>query len=496
MKKSIIVFVLFAFFGQAFSKQVDQNTAKKIGQSFLMSNTSLKSTKGSWDLLLIYTSNLRLLPSITTKSTATSAYFYVFNVINSKGFVIVAGDDNALPILAYSDEVNFDPQNIPQNTTKWLEYYKSQIRYIIENSIESTEEIKNEWHNILSGKGTIKSSFSVNPLIQTKWSQSPYYNDLCPFDIQNDDRTVTGCVATAMAQIMKFWNYPITGSGFHSDTTSKYGILSANFGSTTYQWGSMPNVVSSTNEAVATLIYQCGISVNMDYNIASQGGSSSNTLKVASALKTYFGYGSSVQGIYKSSYTDTQWKNLLKNELDAGRPVQYAGIGTGGGHSFVCDGYDNNDFFHFNWGWGGNSDGYFTLDLLNPGSLGTGGGNGGFNSIQRAIIGIQPPVGAQIFNLKLYNYVTPSASTISYGQPFTITTNIANYGTNTFSGDYCAVVFDDSYTLIDFVETKTGYSLAAGSAYSNDIVFSNPGLLSMLPGIYHIGIFYKPTGGN
>jgi len=489
MKKLIIVFVLFTFFGLAFSKQVDQNTAKNIGQAFLKSNTRLKSVKGSNDLQLVYTSNSLMLSSIPTKSTSTSAYFYVFNVTNSKGFVIVAGDDNASPILAYSDEVNFDPNNIPQNTAKWLENYKAQIRYIVENKIQSTEEIKNEWQNINTGKGLIKSTTSVSPLILTKWGQSPYYNDLCPYDIQNSDRTVTGCVATAMAQIMKFWNYPANGTGFHSYNHSTYGTLSANFGSTTYQWNSMPNIVSTTNNDVATLMYQCGISVDMDYNIASQGGSGTNTLNVASALKTYFGYPSSVQGIYRSAYTDTQWKNLLKTELDAGRPIQYAGTDPGGGHSFICDGYDINDFFHFNWGWSGEADAFYSVNMLNPETY-------KFNSNHRAIIGIQPPLVSQSFDIRLYNNVTPSATTIVYGQPFTITTNVANYGTNVFSGDYSAVVFDNSFTFIDFVEIKTDYSLTGGSAYSTDIVFSNTGLLSMLPGTYHIGIFCKPTGGN
>ena len=154
-----------------------------------------------------------------------------------------------------------------------------------------------------------------------------------------------------MAQIMKFWNYPETGSGFHSYNHPAYGTLSANFGSTTYQWSLMPNVVSSSNSAVATLMYHCGVSVNMVYDIAAKGGSSAQTLDVAAALKTYFGYSSTVEGKYRKDYTDAQWIDLLKTELNAGRPVQYAGTGSSGGHSFVCDGYNSNDFFHMNWGW-------------------------------------------------------------------------------------------------------------------------------------------------
>jgi hypothetical protein len=131
----------------------------------------------------------------------------------------------------------------------------------------------------------------------------------------------------------------------------------------------MPNKVTSSNSAVATLMYHCGVSVDMNYGVGSKGGSGAQTLDVVDALKTYFGYPTSVEGKYRSSYSDAQWKTLLKGELDASRPIQYAGTGSGGGHSFVCDGYDNNDFFHFNWGWSGSSDGYFSINNLNPLSL-------------------------------------------------------------------------------------------------------------------------------
>ena len=252
----------------------------------------------------------------------------------------------------------------------------------------------------------------------------------------------------------------------------------------------MPNAVSSTNTAVATLMYHCGVSVDMNYNVSSQGGSGAQTLDVVNALKTYFGYSASVAGKYRSNYSDSQWKNLLKGELDAGRPMQYAGTGSGGGHSFVCDGYDNNEFFHFNWGWGGSSDGYFSVNALNPGSLGTGGGTGGFNTNQRVIIGIKPPAGAETYNLKLYEKVSTPPSSIPYGQSFSVSTNIWNDGSNKFSGDYCAAIFDTQSNFIDYVEIKTDQSLNAGNIYKNGITFSNAGLSAMLPGTYTIGIYY------
>jgi hypothetical protein len=259
----------------------------------------------------------------------------------------------------------------------------------------------------------------------------------------------------------------------------------------------MPNSVTSSNNAVATLMYHCGVSVDMGYGVGSPNGngSSAQTLDVVNALKNYFNYDNSIQGLYRSSYSDAQWISLLKVELNSNRPIQYAGTGNLGGHSFVCDGYDNSNYFHFNWGWSGSSDGYFNLNALNPGSLGTGGGSGGFNSNQRAIVGIKPPPVAT-YSLKLYNTVTPSSSSISYGQAFSVSTNITNNGTASFSGDYCAAIFDNTNTFVDYVEIKTGQSLQNGYHYTNNLVFSNTGIVAMMPATYKVAIYHRPTGGQ
>lgn len=496
MKQKLLLFGLLTFLGMTtFAKQVDENTAKQVGQHFLATRTNSQTLKNSSSFQLVYKSNSKI--SNPLASIQPTTYFYVFNVSTS-GFIIVAGDDNVTPILGYSDQGVFDSNNIPQNVAKWFEGYKSEIRSIIEQNIQPTNEIKDEWQSLKNGNtnnSSAKAMASVNPLMQTQWNQSPYYNSLCP------GGSVTGCVATAMAQIMKYWNYPATGSGFHSYNHQTYGTLSANFGSTTYQWGSMPNSVNSTNNAVATLMYQVGVSVDMNYSPQVSGAyviSAQSPVTNCSeyALKTYFGYKNTLQGVQRANYNPTQWLNLLKTELNANRPILYAGFGNGGGHCFVADGYDNNDYIHFNWGWGGAFDGYFQINALNPSGTGTGGGSGGYNSGHQAVIGIEPPAGSQTYNMALYNYVTPSANTIYYGQSFNITTNIANYGTNTYNGDYTAAIFDNSYNFIDYVQTLTGYTLQGGYAYTNNLVFSTTGLFSMLPGTYYVGIFYRPTGGN
>jgi hypothetical protein len=508
MKKIVsFLFISCFFLGVVLAKQIDEKTAKNAGQQFLANSVNSSTLKNASELLLAYKvsgENDRF-----SNNALPVVYFYVFNSSDSHGFVIVSGDDRVIPILGYSDQKIFTREELPPHVRAWLDGYKNQIKYAIDNDLVPTEKIRSEWEQ-LSNNGTsekfLKKATGVSPLVQTQWDQSPYYNALCPFDNQYGELTVTGCVATAMAQIMKYWNYPENGTGFHSYNTNSYGTLSADFAGTVYQWGAMPNALSGANTAVATLMYHCGVGVDMNYGVGSQGGSSAYMISSQSpvtncseyALKNYFGYPTSMQGIDRAGYNESQWTGALKAELDANRPVLYAGFGSGGGHCFVCDGYDQNGFFHFNWGWSGSYDGYFPINALNPGGVGTGGGTGGFNSGHQALIGIQAPGGGggQTADLKLYGNLTPSAGTIYYGEAFSVTTDILNAGTNNFNGDYCTAVFDNSGAFVDFVEIFSGQSLPAGYHYTNGVTFSSSGLLSMLPGTYYLAVYFKPTGGN
>jgi len=491
MKTKLLSLLLLIVCFSVFGKPVDENRAKTVGLYFLQNKTNSTLLKEARNLQLAYKVSSTIGDALEERTM-----FYVFNVDNV-GFVIVSGDDTVIPVLGYSDQGTFHSDNMPPAFQKWLEGYKNEIIYVVRNDIKATEEITIQWGLQMMNK-SVNSTLNTNsvaPLIQTHWDQAPYYNAQCPTN------TLTGCVATAMAQIMKFWNYPTTGTGWHyNQTPQQYANLFAPFGSTTYQWSSMPNQLNSSstsaqNNAVATLMFHCGISVDMKYGTI---GSSAPTPSVASSLINYFGYSNSAQYVQRSNYPDDiQWKNLLKNELDSGRPIQYRGQGSGGGHSFICDGYDSSNMqFHFNWGWSGTSDGYYELNILNPGSLGAGGGTGGFNSLQGAVIGIQPPTSQQTYNLSLYDYVTASAATINYGQAFSVSTNIANYGTNSFSGDYTLGAFDNNGNFIDYVETKTNYPLQAGNAYSANLTFSTTGMFSLLPGTYYLGLYYRPTGGG
>lgn len=507
MKKLKILILLLLLAVTSFAKQIDEPTAKTVATNFIKSlttNSNGRVAAQNFDLTLAY-------PTLSSNTNSRLSYtiantpYFIYN-FGESGFIIVSNEDAALPILGYSNESNFSEDKVFPQLAKWLETYKKQIRHIQANNIEPTEEIILQWKNLLSdnGRANAKTSESnaVNPLVQTKWDQSPYFNDMCPYDSEYNTRAVTGCPATAMAQIMKYWEYPAKGSSYHSYNHETYGTLSANFGSTYYDWESMPNTVSSTNEAVATLLYHCGVAVEMGYGAYSSGSyviidrSPTPEQSCEYALKTYFGYDAeSIEGLQRRNYSDTQWKSKLKSELDAGRPIQYAGFGQGG-HTWVCDGYDNNDFFHMNWGWGGYLNGYFLLDALTPGTGGTGSGAGSYNEGQQALIGIKPPDASQTYQLEIYDDVKTNKSTIAYGEGFSISTDILNDGNNTFSGDYSAVIFDDNDAFVDFVEIIPNVNLQSGYHYTNGITFSTDGLLTMLPGEYRIYIFYRPTGGN
>lgn len=313
---------------------------------------------------------------------------YVFN-ITTGGFVLVAADERIKPVLAYASEGNFDVNNLPCCVHWLLDNYKNQIHDVISDETISEgltiNEEWNKWSNTQFQKST-QEMLAVGPLTTTTWSQGCYYNALCPADSSlgttRCGRCPTGCVATAFSQVMKYHNFPTQGVGSKSYTHAKYGTLSANFAATTYNWASMPNKLTSDNQAAATLLYHAGISINMDYG---PNGSSAYTTDVRKALVNNFKYASTTQYVYKTSYTDPQWISLIKGELDATRIVLISGYDPNAkaGHGFVCDGYQNTDYFHINWGWNGSADGYFYLNALNPSSY-------AFNSNVGAIIGIKP----------------------------------------------------------------------------------------------------------
>ena len=350
------------------AETVDMGKARQAATTFLNNNG-------------VQTTRLKDVTSITGFSNV-----YVFTTEDS--FVLMAADDRVQPILGYSLTGRFDIENMPANKRAWIEGYSKEIQYAIEHQTRASAEVEQQWLDLIEGDpNTGRAITEVAPLIQTKWSQNSPYNMLCP------GGSVTGCVATAMAQIMKYWNYPEHGIGSHSYTHATYGVLSADFQSTTYDWTHMTNTYDNSSTytqklAVATLMYHCGVSVDMDYSPSASGAGSAI---VAEALKNYFNY--SMETVYhdRSGYDDNAWISMLKSDLDLSLPVWYCGSGSGGGHAFVFDGYNSSDFFHVNWGWGGYCDEYYSVNNLNPGPNGPGSGSTGvYNNGHGAVFGIRP----------------------------------------------------------------------------------------------------------
>ncbi len=388
MRKSLLILLQIIVFAMPlFAERVDEKTAQKVAETFLKSKMQGKT-------------NLSLTP-IAYANRADFSNFYVFGGENC--FVIVSADDCVKPILGYSDENSFGTDMMPENVYSWLKDYDNQIKAFVDKEIKASSDVRAKWQNLKAGiAAEEKAANSISPLIETKWNQSNPYNALCPK--VGSQTTYSGCVATAMAQVMKYWEYPTHGMGIHSYTWNNQ-TLSADFGTTTYDWGNMEDVYNYyyysgnnytfvttnavQNNAVATLMYHCGVSVDMDYGT---NGSGAVTAHVADALKTYFNYKPTAIFKNRTGYDKDAWIAMLLEDLSAGRPVQYSGsdAGGGGGHSFVCDGYDAEDLFHFNWGWAGHYDGYYSIDAMEPGIGGIGAGQGIYTANQGAIFGIEP----------------------------------------------------------------------------------------------------------
>lgn len=488
MRKILLSLLAVAGGIVSFAKQVDEQTAKTVGYNFLKTSTHTATPSGAAGLQLAY----------KLADAGGNVYMYVFNT-GANGFVIVSGDDIANPVLGYSGERAFDANNMSPEFSYWLNGAKKDISNAIESSTPATAAIMGKWSLLKTATPAAAKATAtviVAPLCKTTWDQSPYYNYICPFDSTANSRAVTGCVATAMAQVMKYWNYPNSGTGSHSYvpySNPLFGTQYANFGTTTYRWAAMTNsITNSSMGAIDTLMYHAGVSVNMDYGV---DGSSAYVIQGASpitncaqyALPNYFRYKPNLQGLFRATYSTNQWLLMLKTEVNAGRPVIYAGFGTQGGHCWVMDGYDANDFVHLNWGWGGNSNGYFSVDAMDPAAMGPGNG---FDDDHEAIIGIQPDQPGVAMDL---NATLSAPGTIEYNHPFSITANIINHGTDMFNGDYIAHVFDQNANLVDSIQLMPGNTLNAGNQ-TGTITFATAGSSAMTPGSYMIGIYYRPTG--
>ena len=412
----VLIFALFPL--QA--EKVDAGKAGSLAQRYVQSKRGLPEG----DLVrLKHTATQKLKMNLTATvrdavqtHAQDTVFYFVFNVNETAGggFVIVAGDDVVTPVLGYSDSGSYDENNLPPNFVYWMNFLQDEIRWAITQKLPQSQTIQQQWDDYLNGN-IIPTA--VTPLLPTTWNQGAPYWDLCP--MYNNNRSVSGCVATAMAQIMNYHRHPARGSGqstAYTTRTHRINMPSVSF-AVNYDWGNMLNSYTETattqqQSAVATLMYHCGLSVQMDY---SPDGSGAYSEDVPAALKNYFGYDKSCTYVAKTILTTTaSWETRIKEQLDAGLPVYYSGHGPDGGHAFVCDGYSDDGEFHFNWGWGGYADGWFKTTALNT-DIGT------FNSSQGIVINIKPAVNVPVTGVSL----NKSSTTINTGSTEQLTATVA-----------------------------------------------------------------------
>ena len=385
---SLLALLLISAFAAADAQQVSESKAKAIAKSFF--GGPMFKNRQSAQPELAYT-------SITEGNTN----FYVFNdkTTDQGGFVIVGGNKVAQEILGYSLSGSFDYDRLPDNMKWWLSQYDSQISFAIQNPEKTVMPTK-----------TRADKAVIPQMLTTKWNQGDPFNMLIPTLGSEYQPFVTGCVATAMAQVMKYHEYPTTGTGSFSydiPYNSTFNVtFSADFGNTEYDWENMLDEYIGGQydytdaSAVAELMYHAGVSVKMQYNSASSGGSGASSSDIPGALSQYFGYDKSAYDAKRNYYSNEEWEEMIYNELANNRPVLYGGqdVNGGGGHQFVCDGYAGDGLYHFNWGWGGYCDGNFAItgaDALMPYGSGTGGAgeDAAYIGQQTACINVMPDMG-------------------------------------------------------------------------------------------------------
>ena len=477
MKRILSLLLLVALaMGNLWAGNINQQRAQRIGQQFL--STTVLGQRGDIQLQLV-----------SAAVNRGEVDYYVFNVRGGNGFVIVAGDDRVKPILAYSTSGSFDPQNVSEGFEYMLNSFRSEIQYVREHNLTATPDIVAEWNSV-SNTGSLQQGRQarsvVGPLCQTTWNQNFPYNSQCPEDPEgNGGYVYAGCVATAMGQVMKYWDYPEQGTGSHTYNPEGYAQQTANFGETEYHFELMPNALDSLSTEedyfyIAQFLHHCGVSVDMQY---SPNGSGAYSYSVLSALPSYFGYSCdtdlptlSFWGF--SLYTNEQWAQMLKDGgLDEDIPLYYSGSDDNGagGHAFVCDGYDENDYFHFNWGWSGRDDAWCPIGALNTTKY-------AFNDSNSFIGHIVPS------NSSYYQRADSVADfTLVENRDFTGVTLSWNNPSVNLNGDPLSSIESISIRRNNqLIATLTDAQVGAAMSYDDN---------DLEPGLYEYSIFVTNTSG-
>ena len=388
MRRTTALFLLLWVVAAAVANPIDKQQARQLAAQFMANRgAQLKSEP---------------MRAPGRKAVSEQAPLYIFNAEGNEGFVVVSGDDRAMPILGYTDRGSYDEETMPDNFRWWMENVAREIELLDGNADGNVDAL-----TVLRERAKANAHKAITPLLVTEWNQGSateegyIYNTLCP--TVNGKHCITGCVATAGAQIMYYYQWPQKATsvvpGYTIDGNS--ADTSKDLPAITFDWAKMKPTYSSADQgtasakAVAELMLYCGYAARMNYGL---GGSGAATGNMVMRMAQFFDYDPYTYRIVeRSDYTIGEWNELIYEELAASRPIIYSGDSFSGGHAFICDGYDGEGLYHFNWGWGGSYNGYFTLQATNP-YLQNESTSVGYIFYQDAYIGIQPNTGAGPIN--------------------------------------------------------------------------------------------------
>jgi len=366
------IFIFYVFISlTVISSEVSRLTARQVAINALQERNKVSSKK-------------ILISEVIPLKADDIVYAYVLNFKNNeKGFIIISAEDACLPVLGYSLSNNFIVEELPPQLNALLDEYKQQILFLKKNKFNSLPKIQAEWNRLNTKPENFAADNFVDqipPMLLSTWDQGFPYNEMCP------GGALVGCVAIAMGQVMKYWSHPIFGENSHGYTHYNYGYQFADFGNTTYHFENMPPDETNSNIDLATLLYHCGVAVEMNYSTSSSGSTLDGYYGAANAMKNFFRFDAELYHDKKYKYSDSVWRQMILTDLENGFPIIYGGWDGWEGHAWNLDGYEKvGDLYHYhmNWGWGGTYNGYFYLDDLTPGYT-------NWTSGQEAIFNLKP----------------------------------------------------------------------------------------------------------
>lgn len=472
----ILLILCSLFSSLLLADNVTVEQAQSLALSFLRTNAQTRGT--SPQVRLVWNGE-----DTSTRTTEEPA-FYVFNRTDDSGFIIVSGDDIAMPVLGYSFKNNFKAEAMPPNLKGWLAELRRQINDARRKNVTASARTAQYWKNASASIGGVEVQLET-----AQWNQDAPYNYYCP--VIGSKRAVTGCVATAMAIVLRYYQWPDKGIGVLPEYNyEKNGVKRTQEGHAlghSYYWNLMPleykNGSYSTEEkkAVATLMFDCGVMAQATYTSEETGAYTQDAVK---GLTTYMKYSKNVRELYRDWYADTKWISMLRQEIRTNGPVLYGGSTIErSGHQFVLDGYTSKNYFGVNWGWGGHSNGYFLISALDPYETGIGGGSGGgYLYNQSAVFGLKkaeddsevkdfimigPGTNSQTGDE--YNGLSTKETVFQTGRTFTVTAAyVWNVGATTFNGDFIFSLVDEEGNIKEnisnikslTIESRRGYGFS------------------------------------